>query len=109
MKVASKCMISRSVDSRSYKSARSDAEKILNNLMPVRIADNAILDEIMKNQQNWLSNPTIIIDNHVYKLKILTISNSYVEMLQHYVYVYKKNNGKDWYEIINTRKVQIHY
>ena len=108
MKIANKCYISRTVH---VNLNLSKAEKILNNMMTVSVKNNKILNAIMKCQNNWLTNPSIFVDNQIYKLEMLEVTSTYAIMLQKYVYVYEKKNTKTnkWYDIINVRTVKIEY
>jgi hypothetical protein len=99
-----KCFISKTTYS-----GDNEYEKVLNNITQVPTYKNARFQEIMKARANWKSNPTIFIDNTPYKIKLLELSDYKAEFLQMLLKINKKNNGSSWYEIINIRKVIIHF
>lgn len=102
----SMCFISKSVSDHHIKD-KNQAEAIFNDMQMVPIENNSILDEIMRNRYNWSSNPTIFVNNIPYKLKLLEVTNKSVTMYQMYIKILTKANGKEWYEVINRRRVKI--
>lgn len=102
---AAKCFISRAINGDFL--AQEQREMILNNLKEVPTRKNAILDEIMRNQANWLANPTIIVDGAIYKLVLIELSIYQVTMYQNLIRM--NTNGRKGYTVLSRRKVQIYF
>lgn len=107
MLTPSKCFISKSVNTEDLKNLNES--KILNNIQEVSVKNNCHLNAIIDSYKCWNSMPTIFIDSAPYKIKILKSSSKSVEMLQMFIKIYYKANGKPWYKILNKRKVIIHF
>lgn len=101
------CKISLLVTVGEEKQNKKKTDIILNNLKPVSICRNRILDAIMSEQEKWGTSPIIWVDNIPYKIKLLQVSTQKVCLLQMPMQFYYKNNGKESYSIIGKRMVEI--
>jgi hypothetical protein len=89
------------------KQDKKKTDIILNNLRPVSVYRNRILDAIMSEQEKWATSPIVWVDNMPYKIKLLQVSKQKVCLLQMPMQFYYKNNGKESYSIIGKRTVEI--
>ncbi len=104
--IPTRCFISRSVN---IGDEKDKSEKTLNNLLEVSVNHNSRLQAIMGAQLMWMSSPTIFIDETPYKIKILELIPNKITLLQMYIKIFYKHDGRSWYEVINKRKVVIHF
>lgn len=101
------CKISLLVTLGEEKQNKQKTDIILNNLRPVSVCCNRILDAIMSEKERWGLSPIIWVDNMPYKIKLLQASKQKVYLLQMPMQFYYKNNGKESYSIIGKRTVEI--
>ena len=100
------CFISRAI--RGDFIQQEKHEHVLDDLKEVRINRNVILSEIMARQYDWLSHPTIFVDNAAYKLVTTEVSANHVVMFQVLVRITHKN-GQQLFDVLNRRKVRINF
>lgn len=101
------CQITESINSYEEKNNNNKSEKILNSFRYVSIIKNPILDAIIKVKNKWLLSPIIWIGNFPYKIKIILNNHKEVILYQLCLQILYKTNGKEYYNIINKRKVKI--
>jgi hypothetical protein len=83
------------------------AEKVLNDMTPVRVKNNTILNEMMAHYTEWDKSPLIWIQGSAYRLKVLEQSQNHATMLQQNVQINYKSCGKQQFKILTQRKVRI--
>lgn len=103
--MASACFISRPVAAGSHMTP--EQERILANLAPVNVRNNAVLTAILAARGRWAANPIVWVDNFPYKLKVVRETAGWVELLQMPVRVEYKTSGKEVYQVISKRLVRI--
>lgn len=101
------CKISLPLTVGEEKKDKARAEYVLNNLRPVPVYQNKILDAIMCVYDKWETSPIVWVENSAYKVKLLNTVGNKVYLLQMPLQVSYKNNGKETYHIICKRKVEI--
>lgn len=84
-----------------------DDSDILNNLAPVSVDNNKILNAIMDAFGTWEKSPVVWVENFPYRIKLLEHTNNHAILLQICLGVYYKPSGKECYYNISKRKVKI--
>jgi hypothetical protein len=103
------CKISLPVTNAEIRADVQKADKILNDVRPVSVKYNVLLDAIMCKMNEWKTSPIIWVDNYPYRIVLLDQKNDSATLLQVCLGVYYKTNGKETYYVINKRKVVINY
>lgn len=103
------CRISRAITTRDVKKDCDKSEFILNDLHPVKVHDNPILDAILDNMDKWNASPIVWVGNQPYKIVVLELSDRHAVMLQICLKVSYKKNGRCRYFMINKRKIALSF
>ena len=85
------------------------AKQILNDLLPVSVYRNRILDAIIKAYPIWEESPIIWVGDFPYKIELIEHAPSHSIFLQMPVMIERTPCGKQFYKIASKRTVKLVY